>query len=432
MNYSETAEYLSDAEKYGIIPGLDSIKRLMNRLSDPQDKLKIVHISGTNGKGSVGAFMESVLREAGYSTGRFATPAVIEPLEIIQINGNNITPEDFSFFMTKVRNAADSIEKEGFPHPTVFEMQTAAAFCCFYEKKSDIVFIETGMGGTYDATNVISSCILSVITAISMDHMQFLGNTIEEIASHKAGIIKENGKTVTISQKPAVTDIIINTCKNKNSLLKISKIYNISGCRSENGKQYFSYDGLDNICLSMLGRYQTENAALAADACRIIADSGFMISDSTILKGLSKTRWPGRFEIIRSSSPVFVIDGAHNEAAAARLRESIDIFFADSRLTFIMGTFRDKEYRENVRLTAKRAEKIYTVTPPGKRGLPAEELAAAIREYNSAVYPCDTVKEAVKRSIEDGTDAVIAFGSLSFLSEIRKTVTSEENNDRKI
>ena len=189
MNFKETVDYLASAEQYGIIPGLDSIKRLCHKLSDPQDTLNIIHIAGTNGKGSAGAFLETILRKAGYKTGRYISPAVMDYLEKIQYCGRNITEKEYADAVSKVKKAADEIVAEGFPHPTVFELETAAAFCFFASRDCDLILIETGMGGRTDATNIINSSELSIITSISLEHTKFLGDTIEQIAAEKGGII---------------------------------------------------------------------------------------------------------------------------------------------------------------------------------------------------------------------------------------------------
>ncbi len=432
MDFSQAKAYLSDAANYGIVPGLDSISRLMKKLSDPQDSLKFIHIAGTNGKGSTGTFLNSILSDAGYKTGRFVSPAVMDYLEIIQYNNKNISKEDFSFYISKVKKAADELVASGFPHPTVFELQTAAAFCFFADKDCDIVLLEVGMGGKDDATNIIKNSVVSVITSISNDHTQFLGQTLEDIAVAKSGIIKHNGNVVTISQNPKVTDVIRSVCNEKSAYIKISKIYNICNCRYENGLQYFSYNDYKDICLRMLGKFQTENAVLAIDACKILNDSGYDISKDNIYKGLKNSQWPGRFEIIRRNKPVFIIDGAHNESAAARLRETIDIYFSDCKVTYIMGMFKDKNYADTVRITAKRAEKIYTVTPEGGRGLDASVLAETVRLYNTNVITANNIADAVKSSLKDNTDVILAFGSLSFLNTIREYISKEENNEPQI
>lgn len=427
MNFEEAVQYISDAGKYGIVPGLDSIKRLCHELSDPQEKLKFVHIAGTNGKGSVGTFINSVLKSAGYKTGRYVSPAVMDYLEKIQYDNQNISKDEFAAVIGKVKTAADSVVSLGFPHPTVFELETAAAFCYFAEKCCDIVLLEVGMGGRTDATNIITKSELSVITSISLEHTQYLGDTLEKIAKEKAGIVKKNGTVVTLTQNPAVTDTIIKICKKQSANLTITKLYNITDYKYAEGVQTFSYQELENLKISLLGKYQTENAALAVDACKLLARKGYKITDGNIYEGLESARWPGRFEIIRSSSPMIIVDGAHNSSAAVRLRETIDIYFSDKRIAYIMGTFKDKNYAEIARQTAKRAAKIYTVSTEGSRGLEAEKLAETIKQYNSNVTAAASFEEAVSACIDEKYNIIIAFGSLSFLSKIKECVNGEIN-----
>lgn len=426
MDFKEAVNYISEAEKYGIIPGLDSIKRLCRKLSDPQENLKIIHIAGTNGKGSAGTFIQSILAEAGCKTGRYVSPAVMDYLEIIQYNGQNITEDEFAGVISRVKDAAESIVEEGFPHPTVFELQTAAAFLYFSEKDCDLVLLEVGMGGKTDATNVISRSELSVITSISLEHMQFLGDSLEKIAAEKGGIIRQNGNAVTITQNPEVTDTLIKICEKKKASLTIAKIYNITDYSYSDGVQTFTYQNYKDLKISLLGKFQTENAVLAVEACHQLNKKGWCISEEHIRKGLAQARWPGRFEVIRKSSPVIIIDGAHNPSAAARLRETIDICFSERNITYITGTFKDKNYNEIARLTCKRARKIYTVSTEGKRALSAERLAEAVRPYNSNVKAVSSPEEAVRQCIEDRAEIVIAFGSLSFLRKIKEYVINGE------
>ncbi|WP_044974169.1 folylpolyglutamate synthase/dihydrofolate synthase family protein [Ruminococcus sp. HUN007] len=427
MNFTETVDYLSSAEQYGIIPGLDSIKRLCHKLSDPQDTLNIIHIAGTNGKGSAGAFLESILRNAGYKTGRYVSPAVMDYLEKIQYCGRNITENEYAAAVSKVKKAADEIVSEGYPHPTVFELETAAAFCFFADHDCDLILLEAGMGGRSDATNIISSSELSIITSISLEHTKFLGNTIEEIAAEKGGIIKQGGSVLTLMQNQAVTGVLTDICRERGADLSITMIYNISDYSFTGTTQTFTYQNFKDLKIHLLGKYQTENAALAVDACSILNNKGYVITEDNIREGLSKTVWPGRFEVIRESSPMFIIDGAHNVSAARRLRETIDICFTERHITYIMGTFKDKEYSEIARYTTKRADMVYTVSTEGKRGLDAEKLAEAVKPYNSNVKPVSSVAEAVSKCLEDNCDIVIAFGSLSFLKKIRDCVNGAKD-----
>ena len=288
------------------------------------------------------------------------------------------------------------------------------------------------MGGKEDSTNVIDSSLLSVITPISLEHTKFLGSTIEQIASHKGGIIKKNGCVVSALQTAGAMKVLKDICLRQSARLTVSDPQLISKREYSPTSQSFSYKGLENIKLSLLGTFQMENAALAIDACMILRDKGYKITNGDILKGLAGARWQGRFEVIRGSSPTFIIDGAHNPSGAQKLMETLDKTFAHRRITYIFGTFKDKDYESIAELTAKRAEMIYTIPTKGKRGLSAQELAKTAAKYNPNVKAMPSPQQAVKQCLNSSCDLVLAFGSLSFLKEIKDTINGEYNNGTEI
>ncbi|MCC8159999.1 MAG: HD domain-containing protein [Oscillospiraceae bacterium] len=391
MNYRESREYINGASKYGIVPGLSNITELCAALGNPQEKLKIIHIAGTNGKGSTGAFIRSALTDAGIKTGHFSSPAVFEYREQFTIDGENISEGKYAYYMSLVREAADKME----PHPTPFEMETAAAFEYFRGEDCGIAVIEAGMGGGADATNVIGKSLVSVITPISADHTKFLGTGIEEIALEKAGIIKKNGIVVSARQTDAAMAVIERVCREKGAELIVS----------ENDTEYE---------ISLDGDYQCQNAALAAQVLRRIDG----VSESNIKNGLKNAVWHGRFEKI-SDNPVFIIDGAHNADGAEKLAASLKKDCGAERLIFIMGVLRDKDYRKMAEITAPMAEMIYTVTPDNPRGLSNEILAETIKEYNPNVRAL-SLDAAVKMCVKEESAVTVAFGSLSFLGKLKK------------
>lgn len=396
MDYEEARKYVNDSSKYGIVPGLSNIKRLCTALGNPQEGLSVIHIAGTNGKGSTGAFVEAVLRDAGIKTGRFVSPAVFEYTEQFTVNGENIPKERYAWYINKIRTAVIGITGNGYPHPTPFEIETAAAFMYFNDEKCDAVLIEAGMGGGLDATNVISRSLVSVITPIGIDHANFLGDTEEKIAEEKAGIIKENGIVVTAPQSETVMNVIKNTANMKNADLFVSA----AEC---------------NYKISLPGEYQRRNAALASEVCR---HTGFDITETNIENGLKHAVWHGRFEKI-CDSPEFIIDGAHNIHGAQALMESIDLFYKNRRIIYITGIFRDKEYEKIAEITADRAEKIYTVTPDNPRGLDNKILAKTIRKYNKNTEAV-TLDAALRMCLNERDAVIVAFGTLSFLGTIKK------------
>lgn len=393
MDYKEARDYIAEAARYGIVPGLESIERLCRALDNPQEELRIIHITGTNGKGSTGAFIEAILRGAGLKVGRFASPAVFDYLEQFTVNGENMSEKHFADYMHKIKNAVKSITDSGKPHPTPFEMETAAAFMHFRDERCDAAIIECGMGGGADATNVISKSLVSVITPIGMDHMRFLGDTLEEAATEKAGIIKENGIVVTALQEEAVMQVIKRVSAEKHAKLFVC--------------------GDENYEISLKGAYQRINASLAAEVCRHL---DFNITEKNIENGLKNAVWHGRFEQI-CDMPEFIIDGAHNIHGARALMESIDLYFKNRRIIYIMGVLRDKEYEKMAEITAPRAEKIYTVTPGSPRGLDNKILAEAVRRFNENTQAV-TMDTALRLCLEEKDAVIVAFGSLSFMGEL--------------
>lgn len=407
--YTKAREYISGLTSRGIVPGLEPIKALCGELGNPQDKIKIIHIAGTNGKGSTGAFISSILRESGFSTGRYVSPAVTEYREIIRINDRYISEDEYTDIVSQVKTAIEKLEKREI-YPTSFEAETAAAFLYFYINKCDYVLVECGMGGLLDATNLIKHPIAEVITQIDMDHMAFLGNTLEEIAQNKAGIIKNNTKVFSAEQKEEARKVLIKKAEETHSEIIFAEEPEV--IRSDIKGTEFNYRSIRNIKISLAGMYQPYNAAAAIDLCVALG-----IDEDYIKKGLEKTRWQFRFEADENG---WIYDGAHNPAAALQLRRTIDEILSDKRIAYIVGVFRDKAYDEILRITASAANAIYAVTPPTARGLESYKLAEAAKKYCGNVIDAETTENAVKQCLSENYDNVIVFGSLSFLGHIKK------------
>jgi len=444
MKYEEAIEFIEECNKFGISPGLDSVTALAEKLGNPQDSLQFVHVAGTNGKGSVSSFVGTTLSLTGLKVGRYISPTISDYRERFQINGRMISKNALCEEMELLKEACESLVAEGKAHPTYFEIETVLAFHYFMKKGCDIVILETGMGGTLDATNIIKSPLMCVITSISMDHMQFLGDTIEEIAANKCGIIKEGTCVVSAIQREEAEKVVTDTCEKKYARLifadasiteplkvnkdgSIAKNSGLGGSYVSLEKQAFSYKG-EIYELSLLGKYQVENAVIAIEALHALQEMGFSkVTDAKIKKGLSETQWKGRFSVI-TKKPYFVVDGAHNVAGAKKLAESIRFYFTNRRIVYIMGMFRDKEYDKVIQLTAPLASQIITVATPGNpRALSAVELAEAVRAVNPYVTGADSLEEAVEMSylFADKDSVIVAFGSLSFLGELMNIV---ENN----
>lgn len=423
MNYQESRKYIEDSQKYGSVLGLDNMRELMNRLGNPQDKQKIVHIAGTNGKGSVIAYLYTVLTEAGYKVGRYISPTLYSYRERMEICGEAVSREDFALCLSRTAQAISQMTEEGLPHPTPFEIETAVAFLFFEMKKCDLVLLEVGMGGSLDATNIIKSPLLSVLVSISMDHMGFLGNTLGEIAKAKAGIIKKGCPMITVRQKPEAEAAIKNVCEFCGVPYREAD-GNLALVREESPEgQSFLYEG-EEYKISLGGVYQKENAVLAIETLKLLSELGFPTTDKQRKEGLFHTKWKGRFTVL-SESPFFIVDGAHNPAAAEKMASSIRHYFAGKKIYFIMGMFRDKDYRAVLSTTSPYAEKIFAIeAPDNPRALPAEELALAAKEFHRDVQAMKSIEEAVEAAyaLAKEEDVILAFGSLSFIGVLSDTV----------
>lgn len=423
MNYTQTLEYIDALKAYGIVPGLSNITELCKRLSDPQEALSFVHIAGTNGKGSVLAYISTVLKCAGYRVGRYISPVIFDYCEKIQVNGRPIARKALCACMDKVKEACEAMAAEGFPHPTPFEAETAAAFLYFKEKACDIVVLETGMGGREDATNLIRNTRAAVLASVSMDHMQFLGKTLGEIAYQKAGIIKNRCYVISAKQEPEAMEAIAGEAAEKDCSLTVTG--KADKIRYGLEKQKFTYTTASGRCFSDLeitlaGKHQVANAVLAVETIDRLSACGYPVSEKQLRKGLLETNWPGRFQVV-AKRPLFILDGAHNEDAAKKLAESIRFYFTNKRIVYIMGILKDKEYEKIIAETYAYADQIITVTPPDNpRGLPAIMLAQAVREYHPRVTAAGSLEEAVEMAylLTKKEDVVICFGSLSYLGRL--------------
>ncbi len=427
MNYKEARVYLDEVSKYGSVLGLESMRELLHRLGDPQNELKFIHISGTNGKGSVLAYLSTILSGAGYRTGRYISPTLFSYRERIQVDGEYIEKESLACHVTAIAAAAEDMQKAGLPSPTVFEIETALAFLYFKEKRCDIVTLEVGCGGLLDATNVITTTLMEVIASISMDHTDLLGDTLAKIAAQKAGIIKPDTMVVSAQQKSEAAQVIEDTCKEQHCTLQMVDESKISNVHYGAEGQTFSYKTWENVAISLAGSYQIKNAALALEGVAALRKLGYALSDQQVREGLLHTAWRGRFTTLRRD-PTVIIDGAHNPAAALELKESLERYFPGKTLYFVMGMFKDKDYAQVIDLTAPLARHIITVETPGNpRAMPARELAEAVGKVNPSVEWADSVAHGVEKALAMAgkEDAVIVFGSLSFLGEAADAVNEK-------
>ena len=425
MNYEEARNYLDQVSKGGSVLGLDNMRELLNRLGNPQDRLKFIHIAGTNGKGSVLAYLSTILTEAGYRTGRYISPVLFSYREKIQVDEKMIGRDDLARLTAAVKETAEDMKKKHTGEPTIFEVETALAFLYFAEQNCDIVVLETGLGGALDATNVITTSVLEVIASVSMDHMDFLGDTLDKIALQKAGIIKPHTRVVSALQKPEAMEVIEETCRKQECVLNTADPGQVTDISHGYDRQKFSYKQWKDMEISLMGSYQLTNAALALEAVDSLRNLGYRLEDQAVYRGMKRAVWRGRFTVI-SREPVIVMDGAHNPAAAEELKKSLELYFPDKKLFYIFGMFRDKDYKKVTEITAPLADHIITVeTPDNPRALSAKKLKDTVEKINPSVEAAESIRSAVRRTMEQAReeDVIVIFGSLSFLAEAELAVS---------
>ena len=428
MTYEEARAFIDDTAKYGYVLGLDTERELLRRLGNPQDDLKFVHIAGTNGKGSTLAYISTILKEAGYKVGRYISPTIFDYRERIQVNEEYISEEAVARLAGMVEVAGQAMLAEGLHHPTAFEVETAMAFLYFKEKQCDLVVLECGMGGMTDATNVVKTTVVSVFAEIGMDHMGFLGNTVEEIAAVKAGIIKPGTVAVSATQRTAVSAVLQKTCAEKNTEYREVQKSDIKDIKYIFENQTFTYKEETKLKSGLTGSWQIDNAALAVEAVQALRDCGWNISDEALRKGLTETVWQGRFTTV-SRHPLFIVDGAHNRDAADRLRETLELYFPEKRKVFIAGVLADKEYDYVMSQLTPLADRVITVmTPNNPRALAADKLAEDVKKYNPEVESAGSLRDAVHRAraYAGEDDMILAFGSLSYLGDLIREIREQQ------
>ena len=437
MTYEEAKLSIQSAASFGSVFGLKSVEELLKRLGNPQNKLKFIHIAGTNGKGSTLAFLYAVLIESGYMVGRYCSPALLDYREVIQVNKEYIEKEAFARLFTLIKQASDSMLEDGLPHPTKFEMEAALAFLYFLEKNCDVVLLETGLGGLLDATNIVSTTIISIIASISKDHMFILGDTIEEITYQKAGIIKPNTDVVTFSQDDKIINILRKESENKNALLFIADTNKVELIASNYQRQIFNYQSLSKeyystIEISLAGLHQLDNAILAIETIERLQKHGFLITKEQLYQGFKNTYWFGRFSVLQVN-PIIIVDGAHNQDATKRMRENLELYFKDKRKLFIIGIFKDKDYQSMIELTCDLSDYIVVVDNVlNDRLLRSNELVDIISKVNTHVVSSNSINDAYNKAIMNAKndDVIVCFGSLSFLGDIKRLVEEGGNDDR--
>ncbi|MCR5576255.1 MAG: bifunctional folylpolyglutamate synthase/dihydrofolate synthase [Oscillospiraceae bacterium] len=415
MDYKEALAYISGVEFFGSKPGLTRIRALLEALGNPQDKLRFVHIAGTNGKGSCAAMTASILKAAGYKTGLYTSPYLYRFNERMQINGRQIDDEVLAEIVTRVKPSAEAMED----HPTEFELMTAAALLWFAQENCDVVVLEVGLGGRFDATNIIAAPEAAVIMNIGLDHTAVLGDTVEQIAFEKAGIIKPGTDVVLFQQSESVTEVIRRRCEEEGARLHIADFSQIVSEFDSVFGQSFTYRG-QPYALPLLGAHQLKNAAVVLELAEVLREKGWKLEQTDVEHGLYAVNWPGRFELL-SDEPLFVVDGGHNPQCAETVRDNLLHYFPDKRRILLLGILRDKDYAGLTAILDEAADEYLCITPASHRALPAAELAEYLARYGKPVTVCDSIRdgvtEALNRSDEDSV--VCAVGSLYSVGEIR-------------
>ena len=422
MNYIEAVKYIHSLLKFGIRPGLNGMDALLRFLGNPHKDLKYVHVAGTNGKGSTSTAISNILTDAGYKVGLYTSPYVTDFLERVQFCNKPIDKSLFAESVEKVKNAVKTLEKQDVII-TEFEALTASAFLCYKELQCDVVVLEVGLGGRLDATNVISTPLVNVITSLSIDHSAILGNTIEEIAFEKCGTIKENGNVICSSGQPnGALKVIEKTVKEKNNTLTIPCECDIRITKSDIFGTEFIYKNKVYF-VKMAGEHQVKNMTCVIEACDILKKH-FNLTDDNVKNGISKTILPARVEII-SKKPLVILDGGHNvDGAKAFYNAVLPELEKRHRVIVIAGMMADKAVEESLKPLMLKTDVFFAVTPDNPRAMKAHDLAEIARKYSEHVFTVQTIKDAVKTAYAaaDENTAVLVVGSLYLAGEIRETL----------
>lgn len=417
MNYAEALDYIHKISWTGSRPGLERISELAALLGNPQDKLKFIHVGGTNGKGSFCSMLSSVLIKSGMKVGIYTSPYIRRFNERISINGEPISDEALARLTERVKAAADKMADP----PTEFELITALGFLYFAEEKCDIVVLEVGLGGRLDATNIIKTPVLSVITGISLDHTAILGNTVAEIAGEKAGIIKSGVPVLCGCEAGEARNVITGKARELGCEIFYAKNEPVSAMRCVLGETRFDYKCFKDIKIHLCGLYQPLNCANVLDAVLVLRKMGFEISDDAVHSGLAEARWHARFEIL-NRDPDIIFDGGHNPEGITALYDSLSYYYPGLKCVLVSGVMKDKDYAEMAKSLSALAESVHTFMPANPRALDSESYAEAFTKNGISAAAHDSARGALTSAIEEAKKKqlpVIICGSLYSYAEIR-------------
>lgn len=420
MTYEEALQYIHNVCWKGSVPGLERTRELLAKMGNPEKKMKYVHITGTNGKGSTAAMTASVLRKAGYRTGLYTSPFLWRFNERMNVDGQDISDEELAEITAQVMPLAESMAD----HPTEFELVTVIGFAYFARHNCDIVVLEVGMGGALDSTNVIPAPEVAVMTNIGLDHTEYLGNTLEAIARTKAGIIKPGSRVVLYPSANEVEEAVRDVCAQLDTPLAVADFGKIQPKSRDFSGQVFSYKEFPDVCLPLLGEHQLRNCAVVLETVQALIAQGWNITRENLYDGIRDTVWPGRFELLRKD-PVFIVDGGHNPQCLEALAENVREYLAGRRIVGLTGVMADKDYTDMYAEMASLISQFVTVTPDNPRAMPAQQLAGFLADrFGSTAQAAESVEQGVAKAMElAGADGVVlAFGSLYMTGTIRETV----------
>lgn len=423
MSMEKVISYVNTNRGNGQKVSLSRMYRLLEYLGNPQEHLNFVHITGTNGKGSTASMLQAVFKEAGLDVGLFTSPHLEVINERIRLNNHYITDDDLIRLVNKVEPIVLQLETELNEKFYAFEILTAVAFLYFQEMQPDIIILEAGIGGRLDATNVITSADVAIITSIELDHMSVLGNTKEKIMNEKVQILKENGSLIVGPIEDKLKEIALSWGEKVNGDILFVNKKDFSKMSNLEERQVFDYQNWKDIEISLLGKHQAENAALVIEACNILQKKGYPIADTDIYKGLSKSYWPGRFEKI-FDKPLFYIDGAHNIAGVNRLFETLEDLFPEKKFHFIIGMMKDKKYEAMIEIMLPLAKEFILISPDLARGFDAEQVAQFVRANGVTAIAKDDVSGVLSYIQNEipKEDIVIQFGSLYLVGDIKRAL----------
>ena len=420
MNYKEALEYIHSSSSVFCKPGLERINELVDKLGHPERDLKFIHIGGTNGKGSTSSMLAEILISEGYTVGLYTSPYVRRFNERMRISGVEISDSELAEITELVRPIADAMTDK----PTEFELITAIAFEYFRRGRCDVVVLEVGMGGRLDSTNIIESPLVSIITGISLDHVAFLGDTVEQIAYEKAGIIKKNCPVLFGGNSNSALSVIADVAEKKSAPLYTVDHTDICIEKSDLTGSCFSYKAWENINISLLGLYQPCNAATVLNAVDILRAHGIAISDVAVRSGLLSASWPARFEIILHR-PTVIFDGAHNPEGIIAAVDSIKKYFGQKKVVIFTGVLSDKDYRIIAKSISEVASNVFTITPDNPRALSAGEYAKIFSTNGVDAIPCKNIDIAIDMAINTAIKqdtALCCLGSLYTYAHVTEVV----------